>query len=287
MQATTFGFPVVVAGTRHVVQLRLQLRFLMADLHQMWSELQNGQGCCSCQWDRKNHLANLFTTAPLHLVSYSVRLAGLSNLAQVHAVQPVLHNIKGFGSRIVGVVGRTLATIESCTFLVLVVAVARRYELKMDPHTKQCQSKTRNRFRSGLSLTGREVRTLFPMVVQTGKWPSPLQQLFLSFCDIVSLLYGTRHMPPCVRSTRGKVHVYLTLLITEMCEGGSTCTLYAHGMTHFFDYPRLPVHVQDEGGEAWLAVAMRFAGVTSTENSESIWETLQHEHYVQFLKRVK
>ena len=113
--------------------------------------------------------------------------------------------------------GRTLPTIESCTFLVLVAAAARRYELKMDPHTKQCQSKTRSRFRSGLSRTGREVRTLFPMVVQTGKLPSPLHQLFLSFCHIVSLLYGTKHMPPCVWSTRGKVHVYLTLLITEMC----------------------------------------------------------------------
>ena len=146
----------------------------MADHHLMWFELQNGQGCCSCQWDRKNHLANLFTTVPLHLDSYSVRLAGLSNLAKVQAVQPVLHNIKGFGSQIVGPVGRTLPTIESCTFLVLVVAVARRYELKMDPHTKQCQSKTRSRFRSGLSLTGRKVRTLFPMVVQTGKLPSPL-----------------------------------------------------------------------------------------------------------------
>ena len=182
---------------------------------------------------------------------------------------------------------RTLPTIESCTFLLLVVVVARRYELKIDPHTKQCRSKTRSCFRSGLSLAGREVRTLFPMVVQTGKLPSPLHQLFLSFCHIVSVLYGTKHMPPCVWSTRGKVHVYLTLLITEMYEGGSTCTLYAHGMTHFFHYPRLPVHVQDEAGEAWLAVAKSFAGVTSTENSEIIRETLQHEHYVQFLKRVK
>ena len=58
-------------------------------------------------------------------------------------------------------------------------------------------------------------------------------------------------------------------------------------MTHFFDYPRVPMHVQDEGGEGWLAVAKRFPRVTSTENSESIRETLQHEHYVQFLKRVK
>ena len=56
---------------------------------------------------------------------------------QVQAVQPVLHKIKGFGSPIVGVVGRTLPTIESCTFPLLVVVVARRYELKMDPHTKQ------------------------------------------------------------------------------------------------------------------------------------------------------
>ena len=58
-------------------------------------------------------------------------------------------------------------------------------------------------------------------------------------------------------------------------------------MTHFFDYPRLPVHVQDEGGEAWLAVPKRLAGVTGTENSKSIRETLQHEHYANFLKRVK
>ena len=41
------------------------------------------------------------------------------------------------------------------------------------------------------------------------------------------------------------------------------------------------------GGEAWLVEAKGFAGVTSTENSQSIPETLQHEHYVQFLKRVK
>ena len=125
------------------------------------------------------------------------------------------------------------------------------------------------------------------MVVQIGKLPSLLHQFFPSLCHIVSLLNGTKHMSPCVWSTRGKVHVYLTLLITEMCEGASTCTLYEHGMTHFFDYPRLPVHVQDEGGKAWLAVAKRFAGVTSTENSESIPETLQHEHEVQFLKRGK
>ena len=90
-------------------------------------------------------------------------------------MQAVLHNIKGFGSRIVGVVGRTLPTAESCTFLFTVVVVAQCYQLKMDPHTKQCQSKTRSRFRSRLSLTGREVRTLFPMVVQTGKLPSPFQ----------------------------------------------------------------------------------------------------------------
>ena len=117
LQATTFRLPAVVAGTRHVVQLKLQLRFLMAAHHQMWSELQNGQGGCSCQWDRNHHLANLFTTASLHLDSYCVRLAGLSNLSQVHAVQPVLHNIQGFGSRIVGVVGRALPTIELCTGL--------------------------------------------------------------------------------------------------------------------------------------------------------------------------
>ena len=48
LQATTLRLPVVVAGTRHVVQLRLQLRFLKADHHQMWCELQNEHGCCSC-----------------------------------------------------------------------------------------------------------------------------------------------------------------------------------------------------------------------------------------------
>ena len=149
LQATTFRLLVVVAGTRHVVQLRLQLRFLMADHHQMWSELQNGQSCCSCQWDRKNHLANIFTTAPLHLDSYSVRVAELSNLAQVQAVQPVLHNIKGFGSRIVGVVGRTLPPIKSCTFLLLVVVVARRYELKWI-HTQN----TANPRRAAASVQG-------------------------------------------------------------------------------------------------------------------------------------
>ena len=86
LQATTFGLPVVVAGTRKVVWLRLRLRFLIADHHKMYSPLQNVHGCCSYQWDRKNHIANLFTTAPLHLASFSVRHAWLSNLAQVQAL---------------------------------------------------------------------------------------------------------------------------------------------------------------------------------------------------------
>ena len=94
-------------------------------------------------------------------------------------------------------------------------------------------------------------------------------------------------MAPFVWSTRGKVHVYLTLLIIEMCEGVSTCSLYAHGMAVFL-IPRGSLRTfKTTGGEARLALAKRFAGVTSTENSESIRETLQHEHYVQFLKSVK
>ena len=74
-------------------------------------------------------------------------------------------SIKGFGSRIVGALGRMLPIVDLCAFLSLVVVVARRYKRKMDFHTKQCQFKTCNRFRSGLSLARREVRMLFPMVV--------------------------------------------------------------------------------------------------------------------------
>ena len=56
------------------------------------------------------------------------------------------------------------------------------------------------------SLTGREVRTLFPMVVHTGKLLSPLHHLFLSFCHVISLLYETKNLPPAVWATQGKVH---------------------------------------------------------------------------------
>ena len=201
LQGRTFRLPVVVAGTRHVVELRLQLRLLMADHHQTWSELQNGQGYCSCQWDRKNHLANLFTTKPLHLDSFSVSLVGLSNVAQVKAVQLVLHNIKGFGSRQVVVVGHTLPTAELCAFPLLVVVVARLYELKIDPHTKQCQTKTRSRFLSRLSHTASGAHT-----VSNGcaSWqialppPSVVSEL-LSYC--IPLVWDQAHATICMVHT--------------------------------------------------------------------------------------
>ena len=105
--------------------------------------------------------------------------------------------------------GHTLPTAGACSFLSLVVVVARRYELKLDELTKQCQSKTRCWFRAGVSLAGLQIHTLFPTVVHIGNLPSPLHHLFLSFSHMVSLPYGTKHMPPAVWATQGKIHVGL------------------------------------------------------------------------------
>ena len=98
--------------------------------------------------------------------------------------------------------GRTLPTIEPCMFLLFVVVVARRYELKMDPHTKQCESKTRSRFHSGLSLTGREVRTMFPMVVQRGKCPPPPSiTCVLAFVILYPCFWDQAHATMCMVHT--------------------------------------------------------------------------------------
>ena len=93
-------------------------------------------------------------------------------------------------------------------------------------------------------------------------------------------------MPPAVWSTQGKVHVYLILLMTEMCEVGSTHTLYAHRILHFFRLSTSSyAHSSREG---------RGAGGMACSGQTICWV---HKHgecgeysgefYVQFMRKLK
>ena len=274
----------------YTCMVRFRLRYLSADHHHLWWELQNGQGCPSCDWKRSDWLARLFQTlVPFTLANHPKgKLAAFSGANQVVPLQPILHNLKGFGARICGVVGRILPTAEAYEFLCLLSSVAKRFTpADLPVESRQCAKLVRERFRDGISLTGREARVFAACAVVKGILPLPVHQLFLSYCHIIVLLYSSAELVAQVWQVRGKLHTFLALLLAEYCEAGSTRTQYAHGLTHVWDSPRLPPVCSDEGGEAGLRIPKRFAPVTNTQNLASIEETLQHELYVKFVGSVK
>ena len=283
------ALPVQWNNVMHNCIVRFRLRHLSADHHHLWWELQNGQGCPSCDWNRKDWLAGLFLAVPFTLANHpKAKLAGFSGANQVFPLQPIMHNLKGFGTRICGVVGRILPTAEAYEFLWLLSSVAKRYTpADLPVESRQCAKLVRERFRDGISLTGREARVFAACAVVKGILPCPVHQLFLSYCHIVVLLYSSAQLVQQVWQVRGKLHTFLALLVAEYCEAGCTRTLYAHGLTHVWDLPRLPPVCSDEGGEAGLRIPKRFAPVTNTQNLASIEETLQHELYVKFVANLK
>ena len=215
------------------------------------------------------------------------KFAGTTGLQNVFPVQPVLHNIKGAISRACSVVGRVLPPPDSNVLFQYLVTVAKRYGItKLPVASRQHRSLVRRRFRSGVSLTGQEARSLASRLAQDVALPLPYHVLFLSIGHIVLLIYsGTLQIATSEWRIGGLLHVFPMHLILEYSEEGSTQTLYCHGMEHVFQLPRLPMGCTDEAGERDLRLGKRFAHLTSTVADKSIEETLGHEMYVKFLGR--
>ena len=98
------------------------------------------------------------------------------------------------------------------------------------------------RFRSGISLTGHEARTIASVVSSQMLLPLPFHSCLLSFCHIILLLYAVdlpiSHSLWCAL---GVTHTFLLHLITEFSEQGCTNTLYFHGCSHVWFGDRLPI----------------------------------------------
>ena len=91
--------------------VHVQFGCLTADHHHLWSECRQ-KGCVACPCVNKHGSATLFLHrgggGRLNEVCGSHKFLGVSNLAQVYIIQPVLHNTEGGASVLLGVIGRTL-----------------------------------------------------------------------------------------------------------------------------------------------------------------------------------
>ena len=202
-------------------------------------------------------------------------------------MQHVLHNVKMAISRACSVVGRVLPPADANLPFQYLVTVAKRYGItKLPVDSRQHRSLLGRRFRTGVSLTGREVRSLASRLAQNVALPLPYHVLFLSICHIVILICsGTLQIPTSEWRIRGLLHVFVMHLILEYNEEGSTQTLYCHGMEHIFQLPWSPMGCTNEEEERDLRLGKRFAHLISTVADKSIKETLGHEMYVKFLGR--
>ena len=81
------------------------------------------------------------------------RLSAVLNVEKMQLVQPILHNLKGAVSRFFGICGRAMDGPQQVTFLGVLSRVAKRYAVAHN--AQQVRAEARQRFTSGLSLTGR------------------------------------------------------------------------------------------------------------------------------------
>ena len=98
------------------------------------------------------------------------------------------------------------------------------------------------------------------------------------------LLYASDpKMPPVHWRAAGALHTFLALLVMELAEAGSTCTLSCHSLLHTWGLPVLSLCTSDEAGESNLRPSKHFAQVTSTVPDDTIHECLTHELYMKLL----
>ena len=114
-------------GAEYTTALHLRLGCPTADYHHLWSECRQ-KGCMACPWVNKHRVATLFLHNGGHLneVRGSHKFKGVSDLAQIYIIQPVLHNTKGAASRLLGVNWRTVPGPYKHELLKVIAQVARR-----------------------------------------------------------------------------------------------------------------------------------------------------------------
>ena len=131
----------------------------------------------------------------------------------------------------------------------------------------------RGRFQAGISLTGREARTVMGRLAGGMVHPLPFHSLVVAFCHMVHLCYGCNNLATVTWQAMGMLYTYIVHIIPEFAEEGCTATLYMHGWSHTWFNPRTPMY-SDEAGERDLRVAKRYAPVTSTRQDASISESM-------------
>ena len=200
-------------------------------------------------------------------------------------MQPVLRNTKGAASRILGVIGRTL--LAPCNHELLQAQVARRYDPGSLPRdNRQHMRQVRGRSQAGISLTGREARTVMGRLAGGMVLPLPFHSLVLAFRHMVHLCSGSNNMATVTWQAMGMLYTYI-VHIREFAEEGCTATLYMHGSLHTWFNPRTPMLYSDEAGERDLQVAKSYAPVTSTRQDASVGESLKHELYQKIVQEKK
>ena len=121
----------------------------------------------------------------------SHKFQGASNLAQVYIIQRALHNTKGGASRVLGAIGRTVPGPYKHEMLKVIAQVARRYRPQsLPPDSREHLRLVRGRFQGGISLIGREARTVMSGLAGGKVLPLPFHSVGLAFCHIVHLCYG-------------------------------------------------------------------------------------------------
>ena len=92
-------------------------------------------------------------------------------------------------------------------------------------HNKQPQGPG-NALRPDVSLTGRESRELLAKVVLGMILPLPFGWVALSLCHVAVLFYASDLKMPAVQwRAAGALQTFLALLVMELAEGETTCTL--------------------------------------------------------------
>ena len=163
----------------------------------------------ACPWVNKHGAATLFLHKGgcLSDVRRSHKFHGVSNLAQVYIIQPVLRNTKGGASRLLGVIGRTVPGPYKHVLLKVIAQVAGRYHPRSLPlDSKEHQRLVRGRFQAGISLTGRDCdgKTSRGMVL-----PLPFHSLVLALCHILHMCSGCTTW----QLQHGKVWVWCTHIL--------------------------------------------------------------------------
>ena len=276
-------------GAEYTIAVQVRFGCITEDHHHLWSECRQ-KGCVACPWVNKHGVADLFLHkgGRLNEVRGFHKFQGVSNLEEVYIIQPALHNTKGGTSRLLGVIGRTVPGPYKHELLKVIVSVAKRFGLgSLPPDSREHMRFVRGRFQAGISLTGREARTVMGRLAGGMVLPLPFHSLALAFCHMVHLCYGCTNVATPAWRAMGLVYTYIVHIIPEFAEEGCTTTLYMRGWSHTWFNPRTPMLYSDEAGKRDLRVAKRFVLVSSTRQDGSISESLKHELYDKFLRKKK